>query len=100
MVVAKEFLFLLVLLTASGTWGGRGCSADGDLTVVCNGSGCLRVTSGGAMLIDEVVSEAKDVLHCHPFSICKVGTGLGRETRQPHCPKKINGVGVAVAIER
>ena len=58
-VVAKEALFLLVMLTAYDTLGGRACSVDGDLIIVCNNNNCARVMTGGAVGINEVVSKVK-----------------------------------------
>ena len=62
MLVAKENLFLLVLLTATVAWEGRGCGADGDLVIVGNSSCSNSVTSGGMVRIDEVISKAQEVL--------------------------------------
>ena len=86
MVVAKEACIPLIWLTASGTWEevgarGRGCSIDGVPIIVCNYSRCVRVTSGTVVRIDEVVSEEQEILHCHPFSVCKGSAGLSLEAR-------------------
>ena len=97
-VVAKEALFLLVFLTASGTLRVRACSVDGDLIIVCNGSSCVRVMTGGTVGINEDVSKVKKILHHHPFVVNEGGMGLGREVGQQYLPQKINGEGVAMAI--
>ena len=85
-VVVKEALFLLVMLTASDTSGGRACSVDRDLIIVCNDSSCVRVMTGGAVGIDEVLSKVKEILHHHPFVVDEGGTCLGREVGQPYLP--------------
>ena len=100
MAVTKEALFLLVLLTASDQGRGGPAALTVDLFIVCNCSSFVRVTSGSAVGIDEVVSEAKEILHHHPFSVGKGSAGLGREVRQPYFPQEVNGAGVAMDIGR